>query len=105
VYQLDIKNAFLHENLHADVYMLQPLGYEDWRKMDKDCKLKKAIYGLKQFSRAWFDKFSIIAAHYGLRQSSSDHSIFVRYFLSALLFFQFILILLSLEMIIKILLS
>ena len=27
-----------------------------------------------------FDKFSIIVAHYGLRQSSSDHSIFVRYF-------------------------
>jgi len=34
---------------------------------------------LKQFSRAWFDKFSTIVAHYGLRRSSSDHSIFVRH--------------------------
>jgi len=30
-------------------------------------------------SRIWFDKFSTIVAYYGLRQNSSDHSVFVRH--------------------------
>jgi len=40
---------------------------------------QKRNYGLKQSPRALFDKFSIVVAHYELRHSSSDHSIFVRY--------------------------
>ena len=35
---------------------------------------------MKQSQRAWFDKFSTIVAHYRLRRTSSDHSIFVRHF-------------------------
>ena len=42
------------------------------------CKLKKAIYGLQQSPRAWFDKFSQVANSYGLKQTSSDHLVFVR---------------------------
>jgi len=34
----------------------------------------------KKSPRAWFDKFSIVIARYELRQSSSDHFIFERYF-------------------------
>jgi len=35
---------------------------------------------LKQSPQTWFNKFSIVVAHYGLRQSSSDHCIFVKHF-------------------------
>jgi len=74
------------------VYMLQPLGYEVQEESDKVCKLKNAIYGLNKSLRAWFDKFNIIVTRYELRQSSSDHSIFVRD--SSVLFLQFMMMIL-----------
>ena len=41
--------------------------------------MKKAIYGLKQSPRAWFDKFSQVVSLYGLKRTNSDHSVFVRH--------------------------
>ncbi|RVW87892.1 Retrovirus-related Pol polyprotein from transposon RE1 [Vitis vinifera] len=43
------------------------------------CKLKKAIYGLKQSLRAWFDKFSQVVFVAGFMRSQADHSVFVRH--------------------------
>jgi len=58
--------------------MTEPPGYFESGVFSRVCRLKNAIYGLKHYSRAWFDNFSIVVAHYGLKQSVSDHSIFVR---------------------------
>ncbi|RVX11970.1 Retrovirus-related Pol polyprotein from transposon RE1 [Vitis vinifera] len=58
MYQLDIKNAFLYGDLTEEVCMEQPLGFVAKTETHLVCKLKKAIYGLKQSPRAWFDKFS-----------------------------------------------
>ncbi|KAL0368882.1 UNVERIFIED_CONTAM: Retrovirus-related Pol polyprotein from transposon RE2 [Sesamum calycinum] len=42
------------------------------------CKLKKAIYGLKQSPKAWFDKFSRIIGEFGFSRCQVDHSVFVQ---------------------------
>ncbi|KAL0318213.1 UNVERIFIED_CONTAM: Retrovirus-related Pol polyprotein from transposon RE1 [Sesamum calycinum] len=42
------------------------------------CKLKKAIYGLKQSPRAWFDKFSRIIGEFGFSRCQADYSVFVQ---------------------------
>ena len=42
------------------------------------CKLKKAIYDLKQNLLVWFDKFSCIISEVGFQKCYSDHSIFIR---------------------------
>ena len=55
---LDIKNAFLHEDL-AEVYMKQPLGFFAQREIGRVCCLRKSLYGLKQSPHVWFDKNSI----------------------------------------------
>jgi hypothetical protein len=44
---MDVKNVFLHGDLHEEVYMEQPLGYVDQTRLNLVYRLKKALYGLK----------------------------------------------------------
>nr|GEX74800.1 hypothetical protein [Tanacetum cinerariifolium] len=53
VYQMDVKTAFLNDNLREDVYVSQPDGFVDPDDSNDVYKLKKALYGLKQAPRAW----------------------------------------------------
>jgi Reverse transcriptase (RNA-dependent DNA polymerase) len=49
---MDVKTAFLNENLEEDVYMIHPTGFEDPKNAGKICNLLRSIYGLKQVSRS-----------------------------------------------------
>nr|GEW02036.1 hypothetical protein [Tanacetum cinerariifolium] len=52
VYQMDVKSAFLYGNIEEEVYVCQPLGFEDSEHPDKVYKVVKALYGLHQARRA-----------------------------------------------------
>ena len=41
---MDVKTAFLNENLVEDVYMTQPEGFVDPKHPNKVCKLQRSIY-------------------------------------------------------------
>jgi hypothetical protein len=52
--RLDVKTAFLYEELNEELYMEQPEGFKDPRNKNKVMHLKKAIYRLKQAALAWW---------------------------------------------------
>ncbi|KAJ9557081.1 hypothetical protein OSB04_011695 [Centaurea solstitialis] len=58
VYQMDVKSAFLYGTIDEEVYVCQPPGFEDPKYPDRVYKLRKALYGLHQAPRAWYDTLS-----------------------------------------------
>ena len=79
LHQLDVKNAFLHDNLDEEVYMDILPGYTRSAETKIVCKLERALYGLKQSPRAWFGRFSSTMRKYGYHQSNSNHTLFLKH--------------------------
>lgn len=73
--QFDVKTAFLNGDLEENVYMSQPIGYDDGS--GRVCKLLKSLYGLKQASRCWNRKFTSFVNRFGFRASKYDPCVFV----------------------------
>lgn len=74
--QLDVKTAFLNGELEETIYMQQPPGYEQGGP-NIVCLLKRALYGLRQAPRAWFNKLKTELEKMGFTASASDPSLYV----------------------------
>ena len=74
VSQFDVTTAFLHGDLDEEIFMKQPLGFND--NSGRVCLLKKGLYGLKQALRAWNEKFREFLSSYGLERSSADSYVY-----------------------------
>ncbi|KAK0572541.1 hypothetical protein LWI29_033229 [Acer saccharum] len=75
--QLDVNNAFLQGSLSDDVYMSQPPGFVDAALPHHVCKLRKAIYGLRQAPRAWYNELRTFLLATGFINSQCDTSLFI----------------------------
>ena len=53
---MDMKSAFLNGYINELVYIEQPPGFEDEKKSNHVYKLRKALYGMKQAPRAWYER-------------------------------------------------
>ena len=60
------------------MYMQAPPGFSHEYKQGEGCKLRKALYWLKQSPRAWFGRFAAAMKKFGYKQSNSDPTLFLK---------------------------
>nr|GEU33836.1 hypothetical protein [Tanacetum cinerariifolium] len=77
VYQIDVKSAFLYGTIKEKVYFCQPLGFEDTDYPVKVYKVVKAIYGLHQAPRAWYETLANYLLKDGLLVKQKQDGIFI----------------------------
>ncbi|GJS34897.1 reverse transcriptase domain-containing protein [Tanacetum coccineum] len=68
VYQMDVKSAFLYGTIEEEVYIHQPPGFVDPAYLNKVYKVIKALYGLHQAPRAWYETLSSFLLKNGFRR-------------------------------------
>nr|GEZ37540.1 putative ribonuclease H-like domain-containing protein [Tanacetum cinerariifolium] len=78
VYQMDVKSAFLYGNIMEEVYVCQPSGFEDPDDPDKVYKVVKALYGLHQASRAWYETLANYPLENGFQRGKIDQTLFIK---------------------------
>ncbi|GJW27380.1 putative ribonuclease H-like domain-containing protein [Tanacetum coccineum] len=78
VYQMDVKSAFLYGKIEEEVYVCQPPGFEDPDFPDRVYKVEKALYGLHQAPRAWYETLSTYLLDNGFQRGKIDKTLFIR---------------------------
>nr|GEY11592.1 hypothetical protein [Tanacetum cinerariifolium] len=78
VYQMDVKSAFLYGTMDEEVYVMQPLGFQDPAFPAKVYKVEKAMYGLHQAPRAWYGTLSKYLLNNGFQRGTIDQTLFIR---------------------------
>nr|GEU49592.1 putative ribonuclease H-like domain-containing protein [Tanacetum cinerariifolium] len=78
VYQMDVKSAFLYGTIEEEVYVCQPPGLEDPDHPDKVYKVVKALYGLHQAPRAWYETLANYLLENGFQRGKIDQTLFIK---------------------------
>nr|GEU36966.1 putative ribonuclease H-like domain-containing protein [Tanacetum cinerariifolium] len=78
VYQMDVKSAFLYGTIKEEVYVRQPLGFEDPDYPDKVYKVVKVLYGLHQAPRAWYETLANYLLENGFQKGKIDQTLFIK---------------------------
>jgi hypothetical protein len=77
VYQMDVKSAFLNGELEEVVYVYQPPGFINEEKPHWVYRLNKALYGLRQAPRAWYDTLTKHLLNNGFKRGTIDNTLFI----------------------------
>nr|GEV57532.1 hypothetical protein [Tanacetum cinerariifolium] len=78
VYQMDVKSAFLYGTIKEEVYVCQPPGFEDPDHPDKVYTVVKALYGLHQSPRAWYETLATYLFKNGFQRDTIDQTLFIK---------------------------
>nr|GEZ08697.1 retrovirus-related Pol polyprotein from transposon TNT 1-94 [Tanacetum cinerariifolium] len=76
--KMDVKSAFLYDEIEDEVYVCQPPGFEDPYFPDRVYKVEKALYGLHQAPRAWFETLSTYSMDNGFQIGNLDKTLFIK---------------------------
>nr|GEV68446.1 hypothetical protein [Tanacetum cinerariifolium] len=78
VYQMDVKSAFLYGRIKEEVYVCQPLWFEDPDYPDKVYKVEKALYDLDQAPRAWYETLAKYLLDNRFHRGKIDQTMFIK---------------------------
>jgi hypothetical protein len=78
LYQMDVKSTFLNGYINEEVYVKQPLSFEDYKKLNHVYKLKKTLYGLKQAPRACYERLRDLLLSKGFIMRKVDTTLFTK---------------------------
>ncbi|GKE70303.1 NAC domain-containing protein 7-like protein, partial [Tanacetum coccineum] len=78
LHQMDVKTAFLNEDLEEEIYMNQPGGFIAPGQEGKVCRLVKSLYGLKQAPKQWHQKFDHTMLENGFKINECDKCVYVK---------------------------
>ncbi|XP_070045767.1 uncharacterized protein [Nicotiana tomentosiformis] len=75
---MDVKSAFLNGFIEEEVYVNQPLGFENSKFPYRVYKLTKALYGLKQAPRAWYERLDSFLLDHEFIRGKVDTILFIK---------------------------
>nr|GEU49470.1 hypothetical protein [Tanacetum cinerariifolium] len=78
VYQMDVKSEFLYGKIKEEVNVCQPPRFEYPDFLDKVYKVKKALYGLHQAPRAWYETLSAYLLDNGFKRGQIGITLFMK---------------------------
>ncbi|GJU24376.1 putative ribonuclease H-like domain-containing protein, partial [Tanacetum coccineum] len=78
VYKMDVKSAFIYGRIEEEVYVCQPPGFEDSDHPDNVYKVVKALYGLHQAPRAWYETLAKYLLGIGFHRGKIDQTLFIK---------------------------
>ncbi|GKB37878.1 putative ribonuclease H-like domain-containing protein [Tanacetum coccineum] len=78
VYQMDLKSVFLYGKIKQEVYVCLPPGFKDPDFPDTVYKVEKALYGLHQAPKAWYETLSTYLLDNGFQRGKIDKTLFIK---------------------------
>nr|GFC06853.1 putative ribonuclease H-like domain-containing protein [Tanacetum cinerariifolium] len=90
VYQMDVKSAVFYGKIEEEAYVCQPPGFKDPDFPDKVYKVEKALYGLHQAPRAWYETLSTYLLDNRFQKGKIDKTLFIRRYKGDILLVQVI---------------
>ncbi|UYV60978.1 hypothetical protein LAZ67_1002975 [Cordylochernes scorpioides] len=79
LHQMDVQSAYLNGEIKEEIFMTQPENFVSRKYPEKVCRLKKAIYGLKQAGIVWHEKIDTELKNLGLKQLQSDNCVYIKH--------------------------
>ncbi|GJY61774.1 retrovirus-related pol polyprotein from transposon TNT 1-94 [Tanacetum coccineum] len=78
VYQMDVMIAFLYGTIKEEGYVTRPPGFKDPDHPNKVYKVVKALYGLHQVPRAWYETLANYLLGNGFKRGKIDQTLFIK---------------------------
>ena len=75
---MDVKTAFLNGVIEEEVYIEQPEGFIVHGSDSHVCRLKKALYGLKEAPRAWYSRIDSYLQRLDFTKSEADSNLYFK---------------------------
>ena len=76
--QMDVKTTLLNCVVEEEVYVGKPLGFETHARESHVCRLKKALYCLKQAPRTWYGRIDSFLSSLGFTKSKGDSNLYYK---------------------------